>query len=157
MADQTFTLSSPDFDDGGVILARFTCDGEDVSPPLEWQDAPEQTQAMALLVDDPDADGFVHWVAYNLTGSRTGGVPEGASESPDGPAQGTNDFGKTGWGGPCPPSGTHTYRFSLMALDAPLELAGTPSADDLRTAAAGHVLDEAVLTARYRRKGLNGG
>ena len=153
MPDHTFTLESTAFADGGAIPRKFTCDGEDASPVLTWSGAPDRTAAFALIVDDPDARGFVHWVAYDLTGSATGGLAEAVSASPDAPPQGRNDFGRIGWGGPCPPSGTHRYRFSLMALDRMLELTGTPSADDVRSAAMGHVLGEAVLTGTYRRGG----
>lgn len=106
---------------------------------------------MALIVDDPDAGGFVHWVVYNFGGSASGSLPAGFSESPDGPAQGTNNFRKPGYGGPCPPSGEHRYAFRLLALDDVLELTGAPSAEEVLDAAEGHVLAEANLTGKYRR------
>ena len=146
-----FELTSPAFDTGAAIPRTFTCDGEDVSPPLEWSDAPDDTAAMALIVDDPDARGFVHWVVVDMTGSHSGGLAEGISASPDAPPQGVNDFSKVGWGGPCPPSGTHRYRFTLYALDAELGLARTPSADDVRAAMKGRVLGQAQLEANYTR------
>lgn len=148
-----FRLTSPDFEDGGELPPKFTCDGEDVSPALEWEGAPDGAGAFALVVEDPDADDFVHWVVYNATASQTGGLPEAISASPDAPPQGTNDFGRIGWGGPCPPSGEHRYRFTLLALDAPLDLGGAPSTEEVRAAAEGHVLDEAVLEGTYRRRG----
>lgn len=152
MPDTAFRLTSTSFAEGEVIPSRFTCDGDDVSPDLSWEGAPEGTATIALVVDDPDARGFIHWVVYNATGSQTGGLAEGVSESPDAPPQGTNDFGRLGWGGPCPPSGTHRYRFRLLALDSLLELTEAPRASDVLAAASGHVLDEAVLTATYQRR-----
>ena len=146
-----FELTSTAFEAGAAIPRTFTCDGDDVSPPLEWSDAPDDTAAMALIVDDPDARGFVHWVVVDMTGSQSGGLAEGISASPDAPPQGVNDFRKVGWGGPCPPSGTHRYRFTLYALDAELGLVGTPSADDVRAAMEGHVLGQAQLEANYTR------
>jgi Raf kinase inhibitor-like YbhB/YbcL family protein len=146
-----FELTSPAFGAGAAIPRRFTCDGDDVSPPLEWSDAPDDTAAMAMIVDDPDARGFVHWVVFDMTGSQSGGLAEGISASPDAPPQGVNDFSKVGWGGPCPPSGTHRYRFTLYALDAELGLSGTPSADDVRAAMQGHIVGEAQLEANYTR------
>jgi Raf kinase inhibitor-like YbhB/YbcL family protein len=147
----TFRLTSPAFDDGAAIPRKFSCDGEDVSPTLEWSDAPDDTTALALIVDDPDARGFIHWVVFDMVGSQTGGLAEGVSSSPDAPTQGTNDFGRIGWGGPCPPSGTHRYRFTLYALDALLGLTGTPTASDLSAAMEGHIVGQAELTATYTR------
>jgi Raf kinase inhibitor-like YbhB/YbcL family protein len=151
MADGPFRLESTAFADGGPIPRRFTCDGEDESPDLTWSGAPDGTAAFALVVDDPDARGFVHWVVFDMTGSASGGLAEGISASPDGPPQGRNDFGRIGWGGPCPPSGTHRYQFRLLALDRMLELEGTPSAEQVLEAGAGHVLAEAQLTGTYQR------
>jgi Raf kinase inhibitor-like YbhB/YbcL family protein len=151
--DDKFTLTSPDFPAGGPIPARFTCDGDDESPALEWAGAPAETETLALIVDDPDARGFVHWVAFDLTGSTSGGLPRGVSASPDAPPQGRNDFRRVGWAGPCPPSGTHHYRFRLLALDTTLGLAGTPTADEVLQAAEGHVLGQAELIGTYRRGG----
>jgi Raf kinase inhibitor-like YbhB/YbcL family protein len=153
MTDTTFRLSSTAFADGGEIPSRFTCDGEDVSPDLTWEGAPPETAALALVVDDPDARGWVHWVVFDLTGTSSGGIAEGVSTSPDAPPQGTNDFRRVGWGGPCPPSGEHRYVFRLLALDEPLGLTGAPRAAEVLAAAEGHVVGEAHLTARYRRRG----
>jgi len=148
-----FTLTSAAFPAGGEIPARFTCDGEGVSPDLSWAGAPAGTAAFALLVDDPDAGGFVHWIAYNLTGSDTGALPLGISASPDAPPQGTNGFGAIGWGGPCPPSGEHRYAFRLMALPGPLELAAPPDKAALYAAIGGTtILGTATLEVRYRRR-----
>jgi len=151
MSPEPFRLTSTTFQNGGSIPRRFTCDGENVSPDLAWEGAPEGTKALVLVVIDPDARDFVHWLIYDLTGSPAGGLPRGISASPDAPPQGMNSFGKRGYGGPCPPSGTHHYRFTLSALDKVLELTGTPRVDALRAAMAGHVLAEATLTATYHR------
>jgi Raf kinase inhibitor-like YbhB/YbcL family protein len=147
----TFTLTSPVFAEGGAIPREHTCDGRDASPPLSWVGAPANAVSLALVMDDPDAGGFVHWVLFNLAASATGSLPAGYSASPDAAPQGRNDFGRTGYGGPCPPSGTHRYAFRLLALDAMLQLAGTPSAAQVLAAASGRVLAEATLTGNYRR------
>ena len=146
-----FELTSAAFVDGAAIPRKYSCDGDDVSPPLEWSDAPDDTAALVLVVDDPDARDFVHWVVFDMVGSQSGGLAEGVSASPDAPPQGRNDFGRIGWGGPCPPSGTHRYRFALYALDEPIALTGTPSAEELRAAMQGHVVGEAELTGTYTR------
>lgn len=150
MADG-FELTSGAFQDGGAIPARYTCDGDNASPPLNWAGAPPETASLALILDDPDAGGFVHWIVYGLDGSASGSLPAGVSESPDGPVQGTNSFRQAGYGGPCPPSGEHRYVFRLLALDEALELTGAPSAEEVLEAAEGHVVGEATLTATYRR------
>ena len=147
----SFTLSTTAFSDGGAIPRRFSCDGEDVSPDLTWTAVPDGTLALALIVTDPDARDFVHWLVYDLTGSPSGGLPLGVSSSPDAPPQGTNGFGRPGYGGPCPPSGTHHYRFTLYALDEPLEVTGAPRIDELRTVMDGHVTGEATITGTYHR------
>jgi Raf kinase inhibitor-like YbhB/YbcL family protein len=146
-----FVLSSPSFVAGGTIPIKHSCDGSDVSPALGWTGAPASTAALALIVDDPDARGFIHWVVYNIPGSDTGGLPEGAGPAGN-PPQGRNDFGRTGWGGPCPPGGTHHYRFTLYALSAPLSLSGTPSASEVRNALGGSLLGQTTLTATYTRQ-----
>jgi len=149
-----FTLRSASITEGASIPRRFTCDGEDVSPDLEWDGVPEGTAALVLVVDDPDARGFVHWLVLDVEGSLSGALPLGVSTSPDAPRQGRNDFGGVGWGGPCPPSGEHRYRFTLYALAAPLGLPGTPRAAAVRDALdTATVIDATVLTARYRRGG----
>lgn len=147
----TFALTSSAFADGHSIPRTYACDGQDTSPPLAWTGAPDGTAFFALVMTDPDAGGFVHWVFFNVEASASGGIPTGFSASPDGPAQGRNSFGKAGYGGPCPPSGTHHYVFRLIALDAALALTGTPSASQVLVAAKGHTLGEAKLTATYRK------
>jgi Raf kinase inhibitor-like YbhB/YbcL family protein len=147
----TFILSSPDFSEGGAIPRRYTCDGDDVSPALSWEDAPGDTQSLALIVDDPDARDFAHWVLFDLAPATSSAVPAGVSASPDAPPQGMNDFGRRGYAGPCPPSGSHSYVFTLYALDGLLGLPGSPRLEDVRQAMRGHVLAEARLKASYRR------
>jgi Raf kinase inhibitor-like YbhB/YbcL family protein len=148
-----FTLTSSAFDEGASIPRTYACDGQDTSPPLAWTGAPDGALTLALVMTDPDAGGFVHWVFFNVPASLTGGIPAGASASPDGPAQGKNSFGRVGYGGPCPPSGTHHYVFRLLALDVALPLAGTPTATQVLGAADGHILAEAKLTGTYRKGG----
>ena len=145
-----FVLKSPSFVEGGAIPARHTCDGQDLSPALVWEGAPSGAISFALIVDDPDARGFIHWVVYNLTGGATGGLPEGVGSSA--PPEGLNNFGRVGYGGPCPPGGTHRYRFTLYALSAPLMLSGVPSASDIRLALEPVLLGQATLTATYTRR-----
>jgi Raf kinase inhibitor-like YbhB/YbcL family protein len=151
VSPKPFTVTSSAFHEGGAIPRQFTCDGADVSPDISWSGAPDGTNSLVLTVTDPDARGFVHWLAYNLTGTPGGGLPMAISASAKAPSQGTNDFGRRGYGGPCPPSGTHHYRFTLSALDTTLTMPGTPRMPDVRAAMAGHVLAEATLTATYRR------
>ena len=152
-ANGEFTLSSPDFGDGQPIPRRYACDGDDASPPLAWSGAPGEAAALALVMDDPDAGGFVHWVVFDMTASASGSLPTGWSRSPDASPQGTNGFGRVGYGGPCPPSGTHRYDFRLLALGQELALAGAPTAQQVLDAAAGHIVGEARLTGTYRKGG----
>lgn len=151
MPETTFLLTSPAFTDGDAIPRRHTCDGEDVSPPLAWSGVPAGAGALVLVVDDPDASGFVHWVAYDLPPDATG-LAEGDSTAPGAPAQARNDFGRVGWGGPCPPSGTHRYRFRLIAVDGPLGLGGTPGGRAVAAAAADRAIGETTLTGTYARQ-----
>ena len=143
-------LTSPAFAGGTDIPRKYSCDGDDISPPLAWDDVPPDAQALVLVVDDPDAHGFVHWVAYDVP-STPGELPEGASTSDSRLHQGTNTFGKAGYGGPCPPSGTHHYRFRLFAVRAPLGLSGAPTAERVLAAAEGQVIADTTLTGRYHR------
>jgi Raf kinase inhibitor-like YbhB/YbcL family protein len=147
-------IRSSAFSEGGSIPAQYTCDGKDVSPPLSWSGAPEGTKAFALVCDDPDARGWVHWVIYDLPASLSG-LPEAVpthERVAEGGRQGTNDFRKTGYGGPCPPSGTHRYVFTLYALDSDLKLAGGATKAQLTGAVRGHVLAEGRLTGKYSRR-----
>lgn len=145
------TISSPDFADGEAIPRQFSCDGDNVSPPIEWAGVPDGAISLALVVRDPDAHGFVHWVVYDMDPSATGGLQVGWSTTADAAPQGENGRGTIGWTGPCPPSGTHHYEFRLLALDALLNLPAGPSADDVLGAADGHTLGEATLNATYAR------
>ena len=146
-----FTLTSSAFADGGAIPSEFTCDAANASPPLAWAGAPAGTTALVLVVDDPDARDFVHWIVLDLPGSD-GTLPRGVDPASSSPQQGTNDFGKPGWGGPCPPSGTHHYRFRLRALEKPLGLDGHQDGAAVREALArANVLGTATLQGTYRR------
>lgn len=146
----TFALTTSAFAAGGEIPARYTCDGQDVSPPLAWAGAPAGTAAFALIVDDPDAGGFVHWVVAPIPAVATS-LPEGVP--PGGPPpQGRNGFGRIGWGGPCPPAGTHHYVFQLVALREVPSLPANPSATAVRAAIKGAVLAEARLEGTYRHR-----
>jgi len=143
-----FRLTSSAFEPGGPIPARHTCDGDDASPDLAWDGAPADTGAFVLLVDDPDARGFVHWSVLDFAATESGSLPAGFAASPDAPQQGTNDFGRIGWNGPCPPSGTHRYRFTLFALPEPIALPGAPGSDDVRAS-----LDRVTILARTTLEG----
>ena len=144
-----FTLTSSEFSEGGEIPVEFSCDGEDQPPPLSWSGVPEGTAELALLMDDPDARGFVHWL---VTGIPAGASSLGAGNLPAEAVEGRNDFGRSGYGGPCPPSGTHRYVVTVYALSESLSLSGTPTADEFRNASNGKVLGEARLEARYTRQ-----
>lgn len=148
-------LESSAFSEGGMIPREYTCDGSDVSPPLSWSGAPDGTKSFALICDDPDAPGktWVHWVLYDLpagVGKLPRGVPGRAALSGGG-TQGTNDFRKIGYGGPCPPGGTHRYVFKLYALDTELKLGAGATKGDAERAMKGHVLGQATLTGKYSR------
>jgi len=154
-----FTLTSPAFESGGRIPKRYTGEGEDVSPPLEWSDPPEGTQALALVCDDPDAPvgTWDHWLIWNLpadTRELPEGVPTTATvDDLGGAAQGKNGWGKIGYGGPMPPPGhgDHHYHFRLYALEARLDLAPGAEKRTLVQAMDGHVLGQAELTGLYSR------
>lgn len=146
-----FALTSPSFTDGGSIPSKHTCDGQDVSPALSWAGAPLATQAFALIVDDTDAHGFVHWIAYNIPGGPTGSLREGLHPDAD-PPQGRNDFGRGGYGGPCPPGGVHHYRFSLYALSDPLAFGVAPTVPDLEREMKNKILSQATLVGTYTRQ-----
>ena len=142
-------LSSPAFGPGEAIPARHTCDGADVSPPLAIEDIPDGTAVLALVVDDPDAPAgtWDHWVAYDIP--VAGAVPEGV---PSLGTPGRNSWRRTGYGGPCPPSGTHRYYFRIYALNAPLGLPAGAGKKQVLEAMKGHVLAEATLMGRYSRR-----
>ncbi len=153
---QGFLIRSPAFPYGQVIPSRYTCDGEDLSPPLSWLGLPEGTGALLLYVFDPDAPSgiFVHWVAYDLPPVLKG-LPEGVPGVPEamGFKQARNDFGRIGYGGPCPPPGhgRHRYFFRLYALDAALGVPPGRPAREVLQAARGHVLGQAEWMGTYSR------
>jgi Raf kinase inhibitor-like YbhB/YbcL family protein len=144
----TMTLHSPAFEDGGPIPDKHTCDGEDISPPLAWDHVPEGTQSFALLVTDPEARDFVHWVLTDIPGDVRE-LPEGQGDAIGVPGQ--NSFGPVGWSGPCPPSGEHRYVFTLYALPEELGLGGGAGASELRGAARTNALATVQLTGVYSR------
>ena len=145
-----FTLTSPAFADGGAIPRAYTCQGVDVSPPLAWSGAPSGTAAFALIVDDPDAHDWVHWLIYDIPGT-TSSFAENASKAAGAPPQGKTTWGSVGYRGPCPPSGTHHYRFRLLALSATLALAPGADVAAVTRAAASRTLATATLTGTYRK------
>jgi len=150
-----FKLTSTAFKEGQPIPRQHTCDGVDVSPALEWSGAPPSAKTFALICDDPDAPSgtWVHWVLYNLPGDRIGlveNVPATEKVPGDG-LQGTNDFQKIGYGGPCPPSGTHHYFFKLYALDGELSLKGGATKAEVLKAMEGQIVAQTQLMGTYRR------
>ena len=154
-----FTLGSAAFGNGATIPEKYTCDGPDVSPAFAWTGAPPNAKTFALIADDPDAPGgvWVHWVLYNLPAKATA-LPEALSKMDTpieipGALQGKNDFGRNGYGGPCPPPGKpHRYVFKLYALDAPLPLKAGARKSDVERAMEGHVLGSAQLIGTYARR-----
>jgi len=158
-AAMSFELASPSFPEGAPIPSRHGCEGRDVSPALSWKDPPAGTKSLALVVDDPDAPDpkaprmtWVHWVLYNLPPDAEG-LAEGVAsrDLPAGTLEGLNDWGRTGWGGPCPPVGRHRYNFKLYALDTVLPDLGRPAKADLERAMRHHVIGRAVLVGTYRK------
>ena len=147
----TLTIASPAFPHNGMIPSKHTCDGTDVNPPLSFDNIPEKSKSLALIVDDPDAPRgtWVHWVAWNI-GPGTRKIAE--NSVPRGARQGTNDFRKQAYGGPCPPSGTHRYFFKLYALDTSLSLNAGATKAQLEEAMKGHVLGLSELIGLYRRR-----
>jgi len=154
------TIRSPAFANDREIPSLYTCEGKDVSPPLEFSAAPAGAKSLALVVHDPDAPDpkapktdWVHWVLYNLPASSKG-LPQGVGESalPAGTLPGLNDWKRAGYGGPCPPIGRHRYFFELYALDTVLGDLGTPTRQRLERAMAGHVLTRAQLVGTYQKK-----
>jgi Raf kinase inhibitor-like YbhB/YbcL family protein len=155
----TMTIYSSAFTPHGEIPARYTCDGEDISPPLAWSGVPPGAKSLVLIVDDPDAPDpaaprmtWVHWVLYNLP-PETNGLPEGVEPSrlPAGTLEGLNDWQRTGYGGPCPPVGRHRYFHKLYALDTRLPDLKHPTKARLEQAMQGHILAQAELVGTYQR------
>lgn len=152
-APESIAVESAEFTDGASILAQFTCAGEDVSPSLSWTAGPEGTESFALIVDDPDAPGgnFVHWVYYDIPPDTTelpARVPRVARPEAGG-VQGRNGFRSLGYRGPCPPSGTHRYFFTVLALDTPIGLAPGATKNEVLEAAEGHILAKGSIMGRF--------
>jgi Raf kinase inhibitor-like YbhB/YbcL family protein len=156
----TILIQSPAFTGGGTIPKLYTCDGKDVSPPLTWSGIPENARSLALICEDPDAPGgtWTHWVIFDIPAS-VGGLGEAVpaqervtvTTGGETALQGKNDFKKTGYGGPCPPSGSHRYFFRIYALDTELGLGPSTTRQDLLRSIKGHILAEGELMGRYSR------
>lgn len=150
------SVSSPAFQEGDRIPGNYTCQGQDVSPALAWGEPPVGAQSFALIMDDPDAPGgvFTHWVLFNIP-SNTRQLPQAVptqAQLPSGALQGKNDFGRIGYGGPCPPPGRpHRYRFTVYALDKSLDLHAGASKKQVLDAMRGHILVQGQLTGTYQR------
>jgi Raf kinase inhibitor-like YbhB/YbcL family protein len=144
-------VTSSAFQEGGNIPSKFTCDGADVNPALRFEGAPAETKSLVLIVDDPDApvDLFTHWLVWNID-PKASEIAE--NSAPGGAVQGTNDFPKKGYGGPCPPSGTHRYYFKIFALDQTLGLKPGAKRAEVDAAMRGHVVAQGELMGRYSRK-----
>ena len=148
-------ITSSAFDEGGIIPSKYTCDGINISPPLKWELLPDNTKSIAIICDDPDAPmgTWVHWVIYD--------IPSGITELPEnipddkklniGAVQGKNDFKKIGYGGPCPPGGTHRYFFKIYALDKALNLKPGITKSELLKAMENHILAKGQLMGKYKR------
>jgi len=159
--EDSMQIHSTAFSDKGEIPQRYTCDGQDVSPPLAWSGVPRGTQSLVLIVDDPDAPDpaapkrtWVHWVLYNLPDDARS-LPEAVPSDADltgGGQHGENSWRRLGYGGPCPPSGTHRYFFKLYALDTVLDLSAGADKKQVLQAMEGHVLAEAELMGTYSRQ-----
>ena len=152
----TIKITSTAFEDNGMIPAKYTCQGQDISPPLKWEAVPEGTVSIALICDDPDAPmgTFVHWVLYNLPGNTNELAEDIPREKtlPNGAKQGMTDFGRVGYGGPCPPSGTHRYFFKIYALDAKLDLPDGAGKSQLVQAMEGHIIAQGQLIGKYKKQ-----
>jgi len=151
-------LSSTAFAQGGDMPRQTTCEGDDLAPPLRWSGVPERALSLALIVDDPDAPDpaapkmtWVHWVLFDIPPGATA-IPEGGQPLPDGTREGSNDWHRTGYGGPCPPVGRHRYFFKLYALDTLLPDLHKPTKAELERAMQGHVLAQAQLVGTYQKR-----
>lgn len=147
-----FKITSPAFAHQESVPVQYTCDGDDISPPLQWTEPPANTQSFALIMDDPDAPvgTWDHWILFNIPA----GVRElpAAAAPPAGSVEGNNSWRHTGYGGPCPPGGKHHYFFKLYALDTILNLAAGANKDDVLAAMAGHILAQTELMGTYTRQ-----
>jgi len=153
------TITSPAFTAGASIPTVYTCEGNDISPALAWAGVPAEAKSLALIVDDPDAPDpakpkmvYVHWVLYNLPPNSTG-LAEAISQLPPGTREGTNDWKRTSYGGPCPPIGRHRYFFKLYALDCVLPDLGPATKPELLRAIDGHIVEQAELMGTYQKVG----
>jgi Raf kinase inhibitor-like YbhB/YbcL family protein len=146
-------LISTAFEHGTLIPVKYTCDGQDVNPPLSFAGIPEEAKSLVLVVDDPDAspETWVHWTVWNIPPQKQF-IAEAESGLPAGAVEGATSAGKTGYHGPCPPSGTHHYFFKAYALDAMLDLPAATDAAGLESAMEGHILDKAGLIGLYQRR-----
>ena len=149
------SLTSNAFIEGAMIPQRYSCDGEDISPPMDWSNVPPDTRSLALICDDPDAPvgTWDHWVMYNIPAQVTS-IQEGVADKPildNGAVHGKNSWGRIGYGGPCPPSGTHRYFFKIFALDTLLDLKSGSTTSQLIDAMEGHILAKGQLMGRYQR------
>jgi Raf kinase inhibitor-like YbhB/YbcL family protein len=151
------TISSSAFAPKGKIPTLYTCDGKNISPPLSWSEVTPLCKSLVLIVDDPDAPDptapqmtWVHWVLYNIPADAPGLAQNVGHQLPPGTREGLNDWAKTGYGGPCPPMGTHRYFFKLYSLDDVLPDLGKPTKMELIKAMQGHILEKAELIGTYR-------
>ena len=147
-----FTISSTAFKNNEMISNQYTCDGQDKSPALMWSNVPEGTKSFVLICDDPDAPNgtWVHWVLFNIP-TTVISLEENIQHFPENVKQGNNSWNRTGYGGPCPPSGTHRYFFKLYALDTMLNLPEGSNKSTIETAMKNHVLEQASLIGKYAR------
>jgi Raf kinase inhibitor-like YbhB/YbcL family protein len=144
-------ISSTAFSGSSNIPIKYTCDGSNASPELNISNVPDDTKSLVLAVDDPDAPGgtFSHWIVWNID-PKTSNLPE--NKSPDGSVSGVNGAGKNGYTGPCPPSGTHRYIFTIYALDTTLNISANSNKADLEKAISGHIIDQGELMGKYARQ-----
>lgn len=144
-------ITSPVFENNQQIPAKYSCDGDNINPPLQITETPEGIQSLVLISDDPDAPSgdWVHWLIFNID-PQTSEIAE--NSVPQGAIEGTNSFGNTSYGGPCPPSGTHRYFFKLYALDTRLDLREDNNKQDLLKAMQNHIIDSAELIGLYQRQ-----
>ncbi|MFH1614202.1 MAG: YbhB/YbcL family Raf kinase inhibitor-like protein [Planctomycetota bacterium] len=148
-------VTSSAFEPNAMIPSKYTCDGLNISPPLKWEGVPQAAQSIALISDDPDAPAgtWVHWVMWNIP-AATAELPENVrpdKKIADGSVQGITDFQRHGYGGPCPPSGTHRYYFKVYALDIKLDIPSSSTKKDLLKAMQGHILAEGQIVGKYKR------
>ena len=149
-------ITSSAFKDGDMIPSKYTCDGKNISPPLQWDNVPVETKSIALICDDPDAPmgTWVHWVLFDLS-PQTKQLPEAVPTDEtlaDGTRQGVTDFGTTGYGGPCPPGGTHRYFFKIYALDKAIDSVSVIDKKELLKKMERHILAQGQLMGKYKRK-----